>query len=173
MFLGAYWSARQAPRNEVAVRMAGFLSDLGQLDDALSIWYPKGSKASTAPVPLDPAGISEQLTQNRRDSDGRPLLDLGWRIALWNGSHASFTALAGALSPRVVNSVILDLGLQQRLPLGEQENIIRSMVQRFEPDRAVATSSELLRASGADRPWEAAWLSYERGGSIQAGGSPY
>jgi hypothetical protein len=42
------------------------------------------------------------------------------------------------------------------------------MVRHFDPDRAVATSHELLDRHGASRPWEAAWLSYERGGAIQA-----
>jgi len=139
----------------------------------LATWYPKGGPPNTGSVRLDQRGVSAELTQNKRDSDGQAIRELGWRMSAWNGNEVSFSALVGSYTPQLVNSVVLHFGLRSDgPPIAIQEAILQVMIRQFDPDDAVATSNELLDRHGAERPWEAAWLRYERGGSIQSRGGP-
>lgn len=173
MFIGAYWPGRRSSKAEAASRIAAFMADLGLIDSRLATWYRKGEAPNARSVRLDQRGVSAQLTQNTRDSDGQAIPELGWQMSAWNGHEVAFSALVGSHIAQLVNSVVLNFGPRgEGPPLPVQEAILELMVRHFDPEHAVATSNELLDRHSAERPWEAAWLRYARGGAIQSTDGP-
>ena len=70
-------------------------------------------------------------------------------------------------SPRVLNNVVVIFGSLATTPTQEQqEAILEAMIRLLDPDHAVATSHEVLDRAGVERPWEAGWLTYQRGGDL-------
>ncbi len=117
----------------------------------------------------DASAVSAHMTRNRRDSDGSPIPELGWRVALWNGQAVSFSACVGAYAPNQTNSVVISFAPGSTEPRQqEQEEVLQLMIDHFDPDHAVATSNALLDRQGVSLPWEAGWLRYMRGGHLRS-----
>lgn len=173
MFLGAYWSARQETEGEAVGRVSSFLAWLVRLDPELATWYGLGRNRKDAlRQPLtsfDRASVLPRMRRNRSDSDGSVIERLGWSLSLWNGAEVSLSCCVGLYAPRLMNSVVVSFGPRAKSPTDEQQKAtLEAMIQLFDPDHAVATSHRILDAAGAERPWEAGSLIYQRGGDLRS-----
>lgn len=169
MFIGTYWAARAESKQEVAARLAAFLEALTAHGEPLSKWFLKGWSRRTAfvPLPPDPGAIAAQLSVNRTDIGRVVLPQLGFSLGLWNGRDASLSATLGATSLRTSNSVVLDLGSGDReASSASSKAVLQAMIAAFDPDHGVVTSTQLLSEAGVAHPWQAGWLTHERGGRV-------
>lgn len=171
MFIGAYWGNRKETRDECAKRIADVLQRLAQNHPALGAWYQKGRSKNAAlkkTVELTPDSIGRILRTNNRDTDGLPILELGFRMGVWNGNTqlaASFSATCGGYSDVVKNRVVLDFDPSCDLGLLSTERmraILVDFIEAFDPDKAVVTSLEYMDHAGVKDPCDAGWLMYDR-----------
>lgn len=170
MFIGAYWGNRKETRDECAKRIADVLQRLAQNHPALGTWYQKGRSKNAALkniVELTPDSIGRILRTNNRDTDSLPIVELGFRIGVWNGNTqlaASFSATCGGYSDVVKNRVVLDFDPSWDAGLLSSErmrSILTDFIEAFDPEKAVVTSLEYMDRAGVNAPWDAGWLMYE------------
>ena len=170
MFIGAYWGPRRESRERVAERIAEFLQSLPNASGSLATWYTKGQSRASAKalIVATPDKIASRLKTNRREDNDEIMSELGFSIGAWNGGHASLHATIGAFTPYIGNSVVLSYD-ESSLDLSRSEcrDVLESAVRAFDPDKAVATSSEYVTRMGCGQPWEAGMLTYTRGGKIE------
>lgn len=121
-------------------------------------------------MPLTAEGIEPYLKTNNRDTDGAPIVELGFDLGLWNGGSVSLSITCGAYSPAICNSVVIYL--PPTAELGENDlatfrSLLDACIDAWEPDHAVATSSQLMAQEGGGRPWQTrGWLNYSKGDPI-------
>jgi hypothetical protein len=193
--IGAYWPAREESRSQCAQRLAAFLRSLST-EPLFRQWHfigrfnPHGPEAALEP-PLSPVEPSMQSLEphfatNNRDSDGTPIVDLGFTLTpwLWNGNYespASLSVRCGVFCKHVGNAVILTLSARE-LPsddtsLAFLRRLLEKSVAAWDPDYAVVRSQgHIDRARGPIVPnvvyqvpaIESAggWLAYHRGAPI-------
>lgn len=174
MFVGAYWSNRKESKKSAAQRIVAFLAAAEACSDDLVAWYCKGqspAEALRSPLLRESTSIARMLVQNRRDTDHETISDLGYRFVAWNGAEVSFSATIGCWNRNVRNAVVLNLGIAEH-PDNVYQKLLEAMTRVFDPDHAVVTSNDHLRAAGATLPWEAGLLTYERGGAVQIHARP-
>jgi hypothetical protein len=175
-FLGAYWGPRSEALDGAAVRVSRLVESLAGVHHDFGTWCRKGrsSDSALAPVALtDTSAAADVLAagQNRRDIGAGALPELGYRISVWNGRSdaVELSLTCGAFLNRpTANNVLLEF------PPGDVADrsygpalyvdVMRSVVESFEPDWATFTTHTLRTAQGA-RPGELAvgWLTYVRG----------
>jgi len=169
VFIGAYWSARQASRREAAEKTAQFLEALSAVGEPLSNWFLKGSSKAGAGAELgrSETEIGPKLQTNRRDIGGDDIPELGFSLGVWNGKDATLSLHLGSTSARVLNSVVLSFrGTSPEAHAGLWHPVLGSMIELFDPDHAVVTSNEILTQAKAKNPWEVGRLTYERGRGV-------
>ena len=171
-FVGAYWSAREESRRECAQRIFSFLESLS--DDCLfAKWCLTGRNPKTAKKSLELSvdAIEQRLKAHYTDEPRVPMLDLGFSLDIWNGQDASsagFRATCGGFSRVVGNSAVLSLPRQEppreAATLERLHALVRNAVSSFDPDVAIATSSEFnARLGGGPAPKNGGWITYRRG----------
>lgn len=91
------------------------------------------------------------------------MAELGFRLSLWNGGDAGFSAAIGLYSPKLSNNAILSLPTDGG-GIGKDalRDLLGKLVAAFEPERGVVTSHQVLKEHGARKPWEVGWITYER-----------
>lgn len=170
MFVGGYWSQREESKESAAARVAGFLAGLSSHGAEFCTWYRKGKGRAAARrvvLGLEPTSISGEFKQNHRDTDRKPIPELGYYFAAWNGEKVSFSAALGGWSPHVRNSVVLCLGGDNDLGEDTYRAILELLVRLFEPEHGVVTSNEYLDRIGVVNPWDAGMFTYVHGGIVE------
>lgn len=169
MIVGAYWSMREESREQAAENLARFLASIAKQDEALAQWFAKGRSRASSRTQLDVSAtsIATLLRSNRRDLDGRPIPDLGFRIGIWNGADISLSATLGAYNQYVKNAVVLTFG-DRPVGYGAEawKRLLASAVEAFDPDEAVVRDPHHDPES-TTRSSDDGWLTYKRGGEIQ------
>ena len=153
----------------MAERLVHFLDALARESDLLSRWFLKGNTRASArtPLELDVGAVAFTLKVNRRDVGGEVIPELGFSLGVWNGRTADVSATMGAYSRYVGNSVVLSFSHPPaNFGAKEWKSLVEIAVRELDPDHAVVTSSEYLRKTGAQDPWEAGWFIFRRGGTI-------
>ncbi len=160
VYAGAYWPARPESLEACTARLVASLGKLADIDDLLASWFFKGWRRASAQRPFkgDPESVLQALAagRNRRDGDGSVIEELGFSLGIWNGDDADPVALSircGMSSPRVPNAVVLKLparsarsaNLHSRAGTTE---LLRALVQAWNPDWATVTSASLREAQG-------------------------
>jgi hypothetical protein len=167
-YVGAYWDARKETAEACARRASLCLGDLARLEGALSHWYRKGkaaAKAQPSPIGADEASLAALLQggRNRKDADRSVIPELGFSAGLWTGGakgeSVGLSLCCGGYSPYVSNSCVLELptageAASRMLTSAFLEKVLRVLVERWDPRRAIATSFESDAAAG--------WLTYVR-----------
>ncbi len=170
MFIGTYWAQRQESRDEVASRVATLLSSISS-QALFSQWFKLGrSKAAAlrAPVSTDSTTIAKLLQAHHRDFGGGLIQELGFSLMLWNGGRVSVSVRAGGYSKHVGNSAVLSFENDpNQLDESGRRRVLDAMIEAFDPDHGIVTSHEYLNHMGVSNPWEAGWLTYERGGEVK------
>lgn len=174
-FIGAYWDARRENRQQCAHRVHRFLLSL-QSDAILSKWYLKARSRREADVALELQAevIAKRLRTNVRDVGGEAIQELGFSISVWNGlasTPASLAVTCGAFSEYVKNSAVINLppsaAPQTAGACGPFSALVEKLVVAFDPDIALATSTEYLARAGGGMPWEkGGWVVYTRGKAV-------
>ena len=151
LFLGVYWGNREEDRDKCAEKLSEFLAVASGLFPELAQWFLKSSRKKRALKPIDfsPEAIAGALRTNNRDTDGQPILELGFNVGLWNGTSASFSATVGASSRYVGNSVLLSFDGECPADRGAWKRLIEGAVHVFDPDSAVVTDGT-FPGTGAD-----------------------
>ena len=172
-FLGAYWGPRREPLHGAAVRVSRLAESLAAAHDDFGTWCRKGRSRDSAlsPVALaDTSAAAEALAagQNRRDIGGDVLDELGYRLSVWNGRSPAveLSLTCGAYVDRpTANNVLLKFppmdDADPAYGTALQIDVMRSVIEAFEPDWATFTTHALRTAQGA-RPGEltVGWLTY-------------
>lgn len=165
-YAGAYWSARKETAEACAQRAYTFLSQLARIDQVFSTWFLKRrsrTEARKSNLVIEPGVIQElfQRSRNRKDLDGSIIPELGFSLGLWNGDKlggsCGLSVQCGATSEYVGNACVLDLPTdgepaQRLLNTRILERLVALLVDAWDPDRAIVTSSKL--------DVEAGWLTY-------------
>jgi len=174
-FLGAYWGPRPEALDVAAVRVSRFVESLAVVHQDFGTWCRKGQSSDSAKAPValtDTSAAAEMLAagQNRRDIGEGVLHELGYRISAWNGRSdaVELSLTCGAYVNRpTANNVLLkfppmDVANRSYGP-ALYVDVMRSVVESFEPDWATFTTHNLRTAQGA-RPGEltVGWLTYVR-----------
>jgi hypothetical protein len=171
-FIGAYWSSREETRRQCAERAVTFLRSV-EIYPGLGQWFLKkrSRKESVSPLEVTVQGIEQCLKSNNRDGDGTAIHDLGFTLGLWNGAETTSSSLSitcGASSKFIKNSLVLNL--PPAPPPADPQSfeafhiLLEKVVAAWDPDNAVATSTEFLNRSGGGMPWVAGgWVTYHRG----------
>ncbi|RKH10170.1 hypothetical protein D7V97_14540 [Corallococcus sp. CA053C] len=177
-YAGAYWGARKEMPEECAERTAFFLKLLAECDPFLAQWYkPARSLKDARKHPLMPPDVATLSGLFRkgvnREPGGPPIADLGFTFWFGNGGRdhdsADLRILCGCYSEAVSNVCVLKLptpGVSvNAAPLFTAPvltNVMRSMALAWEPDWAVATSSDhrdLMSEVGSAGTF-AGWIMY-------------
>lgn len=174
-YAGAYWGPRKESPEECAQRTAAFLLLMASSDPFLAQWYlpTRARKGSHKPplVPPDVSTLTEAFRRGvNREGRGPAIEQLGFSIGLSNGgssrAHAFLTLFCGASSEAVSNFCLLSLkpgpDADRVLAAPVLAGVVRGMVQAWEPDWAVATSSkhrDLLSEKGGAGTF-AGWVTY-------------
>ncbi len=177
-FIGAYWGRREESRQACAKRLADFMHGMAEQGPALSRWFKKGSsrKASLVELPRDPEGLGPLLKTNQRDIGGDAIAELGFNFAAWTGRDvgtiASIAMTCGAYSPAIRNSVVVSFDPTTEVPTSEfLQAILKAAVAAFDPEDAVASSTESLAAHATLPAWQApAVFRYKHGAGFAIGG---
>jgi len=154
-YAGGYWGPRKESPEECARRTAVFLNLLATCDPFLARWYRTAkARKDLNKYPLTPPDLSiltEAIRQGVNREDGGPAFeDLGFGFECHNGgssrAYAFVRIFCGAYSKAVSNSCVLSTlkpgaDADRVLSVPVLEGVVRSMVQAWEPDWAVATSS--------------------------------
>lgn len=155
-YAGAYWRARKESPEECGRRAEVFLTALSKVDPSFSQWFKQGNSRKEAlkhRIELDRASLEKMF---RRGMD-RVVEELGFRISGWTGGDdyeaSSFFITCGGHSEHVRNVCLIHLpsqGSGHLGPIGERvltavvlTELVRAMAVAWEPDHAVANSSEL------------------------------
>lgn len=161
-YLGAYWGQRHESPEACGDRLAQCLTSLASHTDVVATWYLKANRkaeATQAPVSVDADALTAllRLGQNRRDTDGTPIIELGFSAALWNGDleHAAgLMVQCGAWSPVVSNRFVLDLpsdsdGVTELFLPETARDMLRAVINSWEPEWATWTSDALREVQKA------------------------
>ena len=179
-YLAAYWGPRAEGVEACAERLLQCVEDLRSLSDVMSSWFRKGaSRSAKLAIAWEPSAVVGLLRagQNRKDSGGEVMDELGYRVGLWNGNVSapvsmSVTCGANPRTPGVMNAFVLQL---PELELGGPDvaglygggrlrSGLRSVVECWDPDWAVVTSNSLRNAQGPlPRAPHVGWLTYLSG----------
>lgn len=167
MIIGVYWTARPESREAAADRLSRFLGSLSASGQELKLgeWFLKGSSRASADkrLPTDASSIAKALRTNRRDADGTVMVELGFRLSIWNGEDVSFDATIGSSSAYVTNAAVLSFVDKVALLSAEDgQSLLRAAVMAFEPEHGVVATHKQLLASGEADPWAVGWFTYDR-----------
>jgi hypothetical protein len=82
-----WWPSRPEGRSACALRLAKAMGSIDELEAEPGEWSgPKGRLPDTSPLTLAPL-----ITQNRSDTDGKPIENLGWSAWLMRNTSAEDT----------------------------------------------------------------------------------
>ncbi|WP_434380453.1 Imm52 family immunity protein [Melittangium boletus] len=174
-YLGAYWGPREEGALDCARRAEAFLQTLARCDPSLSRWYfggrgvPRGLPGH--PVDLDVKALEELFLKSRirGDASHAVIERLGFGQILWNAKKdATFLHLTcgGYSSWGSPNSCLLmptrASPLRERLLTAPVvTDILTGMVTAWDPDFAMASSSEMVeQLEKGDFEVRVGWLTY-------------
>jgi hypothetical protein len=154
LFLGAYWKVRKESRMECATRLSNYLRAIGSVESLFQKWFQKASRRpdATNAADLSIEGLHALLKTNDRDVGGEPIVELGFNLSLWNGANASFSAVVGAFSPYIENSIVLSFRGDGPFEGETWRRLIEKAVEAFDPDSAVVTSDDYIASHGGGAP---------------------
>lgn len=97
IFAGVYWGARQEALSKCAERLERHFAVLASISPTLSHWQRGEKRKTQAETQVDvrsPEGSAELLAHgvNRKDIGREAISELGFGVALWNGSGESWSA---------------------------------------------------------------------------------
>jgi hypothetical protein len=119
VFIGVYWPAREESLDRVTNRALAHFKLLATLGPEFENWFEKvdSLKAKRRIVETEafqPLKSHIAKGRNYRDIPREPIIELGWRISVWNGQPDAVSGstgfLCGAYSPHVSNAVTFQIG---------------------------------------------------------------
>jgi hypothetical protein len=157
-YVGAYWGPRQESALECAQRAELLFHMLARCDPSFSQWYRAGRgfprELPGHPVRSELKEWEKLLLKSRlRTSLSKQFVeDMGFRQHVWNGKkeYTDVSFYCGRYSPwGGPNSCLLvptrEQPLRERLLRGPvQTEVLTSMVTAWDPDFAIASSSEMV-----------------------------
>lgn len=170
-YAGAYWGPRKETPEECAGRTAVFLGLLAECDPFLAQWYkPARSLKDARKHPLMPPDVATLAGLFRkgvnRERGGPAIEDLGFTFWFGNGGRdndsADLQVLCGCYSEAVSNVCVLKMPTRL-FTVPVLTCVVRSMALAWEPDWAVATSSDhrdLMSEAGSAGTF-AGWVTYQ------------
>lgn len=170
VYVAGYWGPRVESPEEIAASLHAWFTDLQGVNDAFTSWSIMSQPVTT------PDEIAELVRRGftPNEEDGAPVESLGFRVFGDSDADglpsAEFSVAAGAIAPRVSNSVILDRPYGDPFPrewLSTVVPVIESTVNRWKPEIAVFTSFQYAQALKAimrhnrRKPGALTWLPVE------------
>ena len=154
LFVLARWGPRSEPREECARRLHDFLVRLADLDASLSEWcLAKCDEEASTPIANDPRYLARLLEQNRSDTDGRVIPDLGTAFSAWTPAGATLDVVCGATSSYVKNTVTLMCEPHSESGDRDPFRLIELVARVWHPDWATAVPrAELATAARRREP---------------------
>jgi Immunity protein 52 len=156
-YAGAYWGPRKEPPEDCARRTAALLNLLAPCDPFLAHWYEfaksrKDARKHPLMLPYVPTLTGLFRRGVNREKGGPVFESLGLSVCIHNGGAAYDAAdlriACGGYSEAVSNSCVLSLPTPGYGPNADRvltapvlTNVVRGMSLAWEPDWAVATSS--------------------------------
>jgi hypothetical protein len=172
-YIGVYWGARPESSEACAQRVRQTLFDLPGIDVQWSRWFLPGKSRKDAlrrKISTDSPFLEQLLERgrNRRDTDKKPIEELGFSLSVWNGApdgqSISLRFRCGIFSKYVGNAVAISLGSAENDMLSFEiiREVLRILIRHFAPDWGTATSNSIdYQALGLQpkmpRP---GWLTY-------------
>jgi hypothetical protein len=178
-YLGAYWGARRESADECAVRLANFLSRVGEQEHMFGRWHILIPRAGSPPVrqrDLTSGALTETLLQgrNRRDDDGTVIEDLGLLVSLGTDDGDEdllrMSVKCGAFTPFAANSCVIEFprtgpSRERLLTATAARALMHHVSAAWRPDWAVVTSDPVRERHMAQhgRSWRlpfVPWMLY-------------
>lgn len=175
-YAGAYWSPRKESPEECARRAVVFLNSLAACDPLLAHWNsipkPRGRGLKTPIMPPDVTSLTEAFRRGVNREPGGPAIEhLGLTVGAYNDGarqdHASLSMRCGSYGEGTSNACVLNLpsegaNADRVLTHSVLSGVVRSMAVAWDPDWAVATSSnhrDTLSEKGKAGTF-AGWVTY-------------
>jgi len=174
-YVGAYWGPRKETALECARRAELFFHRLARCDPSFAQWY-RGGRGAPRGLPGHPVvpelnELEKLLLQSRSytDVDKEVIEDLGFRRMMWNAKKEAtdISLSCGGYSPwGGPNSCLLKPprqgSIRERLLCNPVlAEVLTSMVTAWDPDFAVASSTEMVRLVEKGRfEVPVGWLTY-------------
>ena len=169
--VAAHWGSRRESLDECATRAGRLLISLRGCDPIFSQWVEflgTGTTWTERAVQLTEKDLKAILSrgQNRRDTDGSPIPELGFGVGLSTPGKqkesAHVSVHCGAYSRYVGNDCLIELPSEgpaalRLLRMDALKCILSSLVASWNPDMGVVTSSEFQAQVGTLTP---GWLTY-------------
>lgn len=172
--IGGYWGPRPESVEDCAARVLDFMSQIALLGPPFSTlkWSRERPRELKVPFAPDRGEISRRLMagRNRRDMDRGVIEDLGFVVSLDEGLNSYLQARVwfhcGAWTTSNPNSVVVDPPVVGNdLPISWPADVIRAIVDSFDPDWARVDFASRMEASlthVAGRP-SVGWMLYLKG----------
>ncbi|WNG43568.1 hypothetical protein F0U60_05205 [Archangium minus] len=174
-YVGAYWGPRRETALECARRAEVFFSMLARCDPSFAQWY-RGGRGAPLDLPGHPVRPEvaewEQLFlrgMNRTDADGKVIEELGFTEFVWNAKkeRTRVELHCGEYSPSGPGNTCLlyppeeGAGRERLLCASVLAEVLTSVATAWEPDFAMASSTELVRLiQKRKREVRVGWLTY-------------
>ena len=148
----ARWPVRYASLDQSADKIFALLALLAQISPLLTDWINPGqsrereSYRDARITTAESIATHLQKGQNRTDTDGRILTELGYSLTLWNGREnvaesAKLRVTIGVTALRMHNVITLTLPPQDAAPNVYTEKALNTLVggiiQIFEPEELI------------------------------------
>lgn len=174
-YLGAYWGPRQETALECARRAELFFQGLARCDASFAQWYRAGRGVPRDlpghPIPPEKDALARLFLERslRTDGDKTVMEDMGFRLMAWNAKQdaTDISLTCGKSSPwGGPNSCLLKptraSPLRERLLTAPvPADILTGMVTAWDPDFAMASSSEMVeQLEKGDLEVRVGWLTY-------------
>ena len=139
---------------------------IAKIGDDFGKWRLVASSGK-GPVSIKNESIESLFTWNRTDVGGVRIPELGVSLSIWNGDRVKFRCTIGSASHVISNHAVLYV----RIPTSEVSDwfrpIVEAMVTAFDPERATATSNELMEQHRATDPASCGWVTYTRADGLR------
>ncbi|MBM7115489.1 Imm52 family immunity protein [Archangium primigenium] len=174
-YVGSYWGPRQETALECARRAELFFKRLARCDASFAQWYragrgfPRDLPGHLIPPEMDALARLFSEKSLRTDGDKTVMEDMGFRLMAWNAKQdaTDISLTCGKSSPwGGPNSCLLKptraSPLRERLLTAPvPADILTSMVTAWDPDFAMASSSEMVeQLETSDFEVRVGWLTY-------------
>jgi hypothetical protein len=157
-YVGAYWGPRKETALECARRAELFFHTLARCDPSFTQWYQagRGSPRELPGWPLRPEvkELEKFFLKGRHRADvGKVVIeDLGFGQMVWNAKKeaTNLRLVCGSYSPNASPNICLlepprrDVVRERLLRVPVLTEVLTSMVTGWDPDYAMASSSEMV-----------------------------
>jgi hypothetical protein len=165
LLVAGYWGDEIRSRDYCSANLSMLVGKLCEVSPLLGNWCALGdSEESSTRLITD---FGDEVNQNRRESDGAVIPELGYSFGAWNGNFDASVGLSGGCGVHRVaglsNRCVLNFPSRNDAPALYESDVVRAVlrliVEVWDPVWGVATTHALRQTCQRDG-FVAGWMTY-------------